>query len=74
MTCGVPSGDVSPLSSPAPGTTRVMEIESVVVTDSIQSNGEVKACKKIKTVSIAPLIGEAIKRISLETSVSSLFD
>ncbi|MEE8294274.1 MAG: ribose-phosphate pyrophosphokinase [Sphingomonadales bacterium] len=62
------------LSGPAVERITNSGLESVVVTDSIQSNGEVKSCKKIKTVTIAPLIGEAIRRISLETSVSSLFD
>lgn len=62
------------LSGPAVERITNSGLESVVVTDSIHANGEVKACKKIKTVTIAPLIGEAIRRISLETSVSSLFD
>lgn len=62
------------LSGPAVERITSSNLESVVVTDSIHANGDVKGCKKIKTVSIAPLIGEAIRRISLETSVSSLFD
>jgi len=62
------------LSGPAVERIAKSRLESVVVTDSIHANGEVKGCKKIKTVSIAPLMGEAIRRISLETSVSSLFD
>ena len=62
------------LSGPAVERITNSVLEEVVVTNSIAANGEVKACKKIKTVSIAPLMGEAIRRISLETSVSSLFD
>lgn len=62
------------LSGPAVERIIKSQLESVVVTDSIHSNSNVKDCKKIKTVTIAPLIGEAIRRISLETSVSSLFD
>ncbi len=62
------------LSGPAVERITKSDLESVVVTNSIEANSEIKACKKIKTVSIAPLMGEAIRRISLETSVSSLFD
>ena len=46
------------------------EIESVVATNSVpQAYGN-----KVKTVSIAPLMGEAMKRISKSESVTSLFD
>ncbi len=49
-------------------------LSEMVITDSIQATSDVKACKKIRTVSIAPLLGEALRRISEESSVSSLFD
>lgn len=49
-------------------------LSSLVITDTIMSTPEIAACKNIRTVSVAPLLGEAIKRISEETSVSSLFD
>ena len=49
-------------------------LSEMVVTDSIAATDETKACKKIKYLPIAPLIGEAILRISEERSVSSLFD
>ncbi len=62
------------LSGPAVERISASVLKEVVITDSIEANDEVKACKKIRIVSIAPLIGEAIRRISLETSVSSLFD
>ncbi|MCH8081618.1 MAG: ribose-phosphate pyrophosphokinase [Proteobacteria bacterium] len=62
------------LSGPAVERISSSVLKEVVITDSIEANDEVKACKKIRIVSIAPLIGEAIRRISLETSVSSLFD
>lgn len=48
-------------------------IDEVVVTDTIQTTPEMKKSKKIKVVSIAPLLGEAIKSIHEETSVSALF-
>ena len=48
------------------------------VTDYItklrKESEEVKNSEKIETVSVVPLLGEAIKRISEERSVSSLFD
>ncbi|MEE9591142.1 MAG: ribose-phosphate pyrophosphokinase [Thermodesulfobacteriota bacterium] len=47
-------------------------INEVVVTNTINI-GEDKRCDKIKVLSIAPLIGEAIKRIHYGESVSSLF-
>ncbi|HTQ12248.1 MAG TPA: ribose-phosphate pyrophosphokinase [Rhizomicrobium sp.] len=50
------------------------KLKSMVITDSIAATGEVANCKNIRRISIAPLIGEAIKRINHEESVSSLFD
>lgn len=49
-------------------------LKSLVTTDSIQMTEEGKKCSVIRTVSIATLLGEAVKRISEESSVSSLFD
>ncbi len=48
------------------------EIEEVVVTNTIPLRDE-RACKKMTVLSVAPLLGEAIRRIHTETSVSSLF-
>ena len=50
------------------------KLKEVVLTDSINNIEKSKSCKKIRTISIANLLGEAIKRISEESSVSSLFD
>ena len=47
---------------------------SLVITDTIMTTDAVKASKNIRVVSVAPLLAEAVKRISDETSVSSLFD
>jgi ribose-phosphate pyrophosphokinase len=49
-------------------------LTSMVVTDTIQTTDAVKKAKNIRVVTVAPLLGEAVKRISSETSVSSLFD
>jgi ribose-phosphate pyrophosphokinase len=50
------------------------KLKSVVVTDSIAATEEVRKCTNIRRISIAPLIGEAMRRINNEESVSSLFD
>lgn len=62
------------LSSPAVERIHTSNIKQLVVTDSIAATPEVKACKKIKQVSIAELFGKAISRIAHNESVSSLFD
>ncbi|HEU5046211.1 MAG TPA: ribose-phosphate pyrophosphokinase [Rickettsiales bacterium] len=49
-------------------------LTSLVVTDSIATTEAVKATPNIRVLSIAPLLAEAVRRISEETSVSSLFD
>lgn len=49
-------------------------IKEVLVTDSIPLNSEASQCKKIQTVNLAPLMGEAMKRISNKKSLSFLFD
>ena len=48
-------------------------IENLIVTDSIPLQPETKGCKKIKVLTVAKLLGEAIKRTHLNDSVSSLF-
>ncbi len=48
-------------------------IENLIVTDSIPLQPETKGCKKIKVLTVANLLGEAIKRTHLNDSVSSLF-
>lgn len=49
-------------------------LKELVITDSIQATEDAKASDKIRILTIAPLIGEAIRRIADESSVSSLFD
>ena len=50
------------------------EIKELVLTDSIEASEEIKNTKNIRHISIAPLMGEAIKRISSNSSVSALFE
>ena len=61
------------LSGPAVQRIQDSPLEEVVVTNSIPLSEEASGSKKIKTVSIARLLGEAIRRIHNSDSVSSLF-
>lgn len=49
-------------------------IESLTMTDSIQATPEAQAAANIRQFTIAPILAEAMQRISDESSVSSLFD
>ena len=49
-------------------------IETMVITDSILATEAVRLAPNIRQITIAPLIAEAMRRISDESSVSSLFD
>jgi len=49
-------------------------LDALVITDSIKATEAVQSADKIRVLEVAGLIGEAIRRISDETSVSSLFD
>jgi len=48
-------------------------IENMTVTDSIMATEAVRVSRNIRQLTIAPLLAEAMKRISDESSVSSLF-
>ena len=61
------------LSGPAVQRTAESPLAEVVVTDSIAPSAEASACPKIKVISIAKLLAEAIRRIHNSDSVSSLF-
>jgi ribose-phosphate pyrophosphokinase len=49
-------------------------LQSLVITDSIQATEAVRVSQTVRQLSIAPLLAEAMSRISGEKSVSSLFD
>ena len=49
-------------------------LTKLLITDTIEESDAVKKSEKIDVISISSLLGEAIKRISDEKSVSSLFD
>jgi len=66
VTHGVLSGDAVSRVAASP-------IETLIITDSIVATEGVRAVPNIRQLTIAPLMGEAIRRISEERSVSSLF-
>jgi ribose-phosphate pyrophosphokinase len=49
-------------------------LAELVVTDSIAATAAVRAAKKLRRITIAPLLAEAMRRTAEESSVSSLFD
>jgi ribose-phosphate pyrophosphokinase len=49
-------------------------LSELVTTDSIQATEAVRLSRNVRQLTIAPLIADAIERISHERSVSSLFD
>ena len=61
------------LSGPAIDRITTSALKSLVVTDTIPLNNNAKACNKIKVLSIAKLVGEAIIRSHKGDSVNSLF-
>ena len=61
------------LSGPAVERINSSSIKSLVITDSIEKTKNVKNSKKIRSVSTAPMLAQAILNISQGNSVSSLF-
>ena len=62
------------LSGPAIERIEQSPLAQVVATNSIALQGKDQLSSKIRILSVAPLLGEAIKRIHEEQSVTSLFD
>ena len=62
------------LSGGAVARVSASDLESLVVTDTIAMTEAMQTSDNIKTISIAKLMAEAIRRISTESSVSSLFN
>ncbi len=67
VTHGVLSGGAVARVSASP-------LQSLVITDSIQATEAVRVSQTVRQLTIAPLLAEAMSRISDEKSVSSLFD
>jgi ribose-phosphate pyrophosphokinase len=68
------AGCVHPvLSGPALERLQQSALKEVVVTNTIPLNGKEQTCSKLRVLSVASLLGEAIRRIHNEESVTSLF-
>ncbi|WP_068315265.1 ribose-phosphate pyrophosphokinase [Polycladidibacter hongkongensis] len=61
------------LSGGAVARVSASKLKELVITNSIEPTAAVLAAPNIRTMSVAPLLGEAINRIAQERSVSSLF-
>jgi ribose-phosphate pyrophosphokinase len=61
------------LSGPAVDRISNSELDELVVTDTIPLSEAAAACGKIRQLSVAELLAETIRRISLDESVSSLY-
>lgn len=61
------------LSGPAVTNIENSALDELVVADTIPLSAEARACSRIRQLSLAELLGETIRRISYEESVSSLF-
>ena len=61
------------LSGPAVGRIEASALKTLVTTDTIPLSDEAARCDKIKVMSIAPLVGEAIIRSHRGDSVTTLF-
>jgi len=61
------------LSPPALDRIMASPLEELIITDTISVRPDVRACPKIKVLSVARLLGEAVKRIHHGDSISSLF-
>lgn len=67
VTHGVLSGGAAARVTASP-------LETLIITDSIMATEAVRVSHNIEQLTIAPLMAEAIRRISEESSISSLFD
>jgi len=61
------------LSGAAVDNIEASELDELVVTDTIPLRENAKACSKIRQLSIATMLAETMRRISVEESVSSLY-
>ena len=49
------------------------DLDQLIVTDSIPLSDSAKTCKKIRTITLAPTLAEAIRRLNNEESISAMF-
>lgn len=62
------------LSGPAVENIEASNLDSLVVTDTIPLSEAAKKCSRIRQLSMARLLGESIRRVSNEESISAMFD
>jgi ribose-phosphate pyrophosphokinase len=62
------------LSGGAVARVTASKLKELVITDSIQPTEAIRVARNIRVLSIASLLGEAVRRTATEESVSSLFD
>jgi len=62
------------LCGPAIDDLRAAPLSGLVITDSIPLNDHQKSLENIQVLSVAPLLGEAIKRIHQDESISAMFE
>lgn len=61
------------LSGPAVANLNASQLDELVVTDTLPLHPDALACERIRQLSVAEMLAETIRRISMEESVSSLF-
>ena len=61
------------LSGPAIHNIINSELDEIVVTDTIPLSQQAKECSKIRVISLANMLSQAITRVNIEQSVSSMF-
>lgn len=61
------------LSGDAVSNIEASEIDELVVTDSIPLSSEAEACRRIRQLSIAPMLAESVRRVNNEESISAQF-
>jgi len=61
------------LSGKAVDNIEASELDELVVTDTIPLSEPARACSRIRQLSVATMLAETMRRISMEESVSSLY-
>ncbi|MGB1238597.1 MAG: ribose-phosphate pyrophosphokinase [Pseudomonadales bacterium] len=61
------------LSGPAINNILNSALDELIVTDTIPLTADAQACPKIRQLTIAPLLAEALRRVSNEESISAMF-
>jgi len=49
------------------------DLDALVITNTVPLSEEAKACDRIEVLDLAPLLGESIRRVNTEESISTMF-